>query len=108
MLKSAVSDLEVISEEEDGSLWHIRYPLADGSGERFSWKIDARVVGAEAAVLALLSVFLAPVLLGAVLVIPAIAAYWRYRIGGITGDCLGASVEVTETILLLLIALRMA
>jgi adenosylcobinamide-GDP ribazoletransferase len=83
-------------------------PLADGSGERFSWKIDARVVGAEAAVLALLSVFLAPVLLGALLVIPAIAAYWRYRIGGITGDCLGASVEVTETILLLLIALRMA
>ncbi|WP_298231963.1 valine--tRNA ligase [uncultured Azohydromonas sp.] len=33
VLKSAVSDLEVESEEEDGSLWHIRYPLADGSGE---------------------------------------------------------------------------
>lgn len=31
-LKSAVSDLEVESEEEDGFLWHIRYPLADGSG----------------------------------------------------------------------------
>ncbi len=31
-LKSAVSDLEVESEEEDGWLWHIRYPLADGSG----------------------------------------------------------------------------
>ncbi|MBI5716485.1 MAG: valine--tRNA ligase [Burkholderiales bacterium] len=31
-LKSAVSDLEVESEEEDGSLWHIRYPLEDGSG----------------------------------------------------------------------------
>ncbi|MED5619710.1 valine--tRNA ligase [Ideonella sp. BN130291] len=33
VLKSAVSDLEVESEEEDGFLWHIRYPLADGSGE---------------------------------------------------------------------------
>ena len=33
-LKSAVSDLEVESEEEDGFLWHIAYPLADGSGER--------------------------------------------------------------------------
>jgi valyl-tRNA synthetase len=33
VLKSAVSDLEVESEEEDGHLWHIRYPLADGSGE---------------------------------------------------------------------------
>jgi valyl-tRNA synthetase len=31
-LHTAVSDLEVISEEEDGSLWHIRYPLANGSG----------------------------------------------------------------------------
>lgn len=28
-LHTAVSDLEVISEEEDGSLWHFRYPLAD-------------------------------------------------------------------------------
>lgn len=33
VLKSAVSDLEVASEEEDGFLWHIRYPLADGSGD---------------------------------------------------------------------------
>ncbi|MPS48155.1 valine--tRNA ligase [Methylobacillus sp.] len=32
-LHTAVSDLEVISEEEDGHLWHIRYPLADGDGE---------------------------------------------------------------------------
>lgn len=31
-LGTAVSDLEVISEEEDGSLWHIAYPLANGSG----------------------------------------------------------------------------
>ena len=31
-LKSAVSDLEVESAEEDGFLWHIAYPLADGSG----------------------------------------------------------------------------
>jgi valyl-tRNA synthetase len=30
VLKSAVSDLEVESEEEDGSLWHIRYPMAEG------------------------------------------------------------------------------
>jgi valyl-tRNA synthetase len=32
VLRSAVSDLEVESEEEDGFLWLIRYPLADGSG----------------------------------------------------------------------------
>ena len=32
ILKSAVSDLEVESEEEDGFMWHIRYPMADDSG----------------------------------------------------------------------------
>jgi valyl-tRNA synthetase len=32
VLMTAVSDLEVSSEEESGHLWHIRYPLADGSG----------------------------------------------------------------------------
>ncbi|MDE2417799.1 MAG: valine--tRNA ligase [Burkholderiales bacterium] len=32
VLMSAVSDLEVESEEEDGSLWHIRYPLVDTDG----------------------------------------------------------------------------
>ncbi len=32
VLKTALSDLEVAAEEEQGSLWHLRYPLADGSG----------------------------------------------------------------------------
>ena len=30
VLQTAVSDLEVVSEEEDGFLWSIHYPLADG------------------------------------------------------------------------------
>ncbi|MBU9191185.1 valine--tRNA ligase [Burkholderia gladioli] len=32
VLMTAVSDLEVVSEEEDGSLWHINYPLVSGEG----------------------------------------------------------------------------
>ena len=32
VLHTAVSDLEVVAEEEQGSLWHFRYPLVDGSG----------------------------------------------------------------------------
>jgi len=32
-LGTAVSDLEVVQEEEDGAMWHIIYPLADGSGQ---------------------------------------------------------------------------
>lgn len=31
-LHTAISDLEVISEEEKGYLWHFKYPLTDGSG----------------------------------------------------------------------------
>jgi valyl-tRNA synthetase len=32
VLLTALSDLEVLSAEEDGHLWHLRYPLEDGSG----------------------------------------------------------------------------
>jgi valyl-tRNA synthetase len=32
VLKTALSDLEVVAEEETGSLWHLRYPLCDGNG----------------------------------------------------------------------------
>jgi len=31
VLHTAVSDLEVISEEENGHLWHLKYPVSDGS-----------------------------------------------------------------------------
>ncbi|WP_026375971.1 valine--tRNA ligase [Aestuariibacter salexigens] len=33
VLHTAVSDLEVLNEEEAGHMWHMRYPLADGTGE---------------------------------------------------------------------------
>ena len=33
VLLTALSDLEVESTEEDGSLWHLRYPLEDGTGQ---------------------------------------------------------------------------
>ena len=32
VLHTALSDLEVLSEEENGRLWYLRYPVADGSG----------------------------------------------------------------------------
>ena len=32
VLHTALSDLEVLSEEEDGHLWHLRYPRRDGNG----------------------------------------------------------------------------
>ncbi len=32
VLHTAISDLEVISEEEDGHMWHMKYPRSDGKG----------------------------------------------------------------------------
>jgi len=32
VLHTAVADLEVQSQEENGSMWHLRYPFADGEG----------------------------------------------------------------------------
>jgi adenosylcobinamide-GDP ribazoletransferase len=34
----------------------------------------------------------------------AIGVYWKLRLGGMTGDCLGASIEATETALLFVLA----
>lgn len=80
-------------------------PLAKGTGERFSWQINRPVVIAQGLALAAASAWIAPALLGALLVVPAVALYWRIRLGGITGDCLGASVEATETLLLLFVVI---
>src|SRR3984885_1053074 len=33
VLLTALSDLEVQAQEEDGQLWHLRYPLSDGSAQ---------------------------------------------------------------------------
>jgi adenosylcobinamide-GDP ribazoletransferase len=44
-------------------------------------------------------------LLAAPFVIALVTFYWRQRLGGITGDCLGASIEITETALLAAVVL---
>ena len=81
-------------------------PLSEGLGSRFRDGQDWRPAAGYAAVLALASVWLAPLLLAALAIVPLIALYWRRRLGGMTGDCHGASVEVTETLLLACLALQ--
>jgi valyl-tRNA synthetase len=44
VLQSAVSDLEVESEEEDGSLWHICYPFAGGAQQVAGETVQGLVV----------------------------------------------------------------
>ena len=76
-------------------------PLTEGMGSRLAAGIATRTVVLEGAALALISLLVAPVLLVALLLALASALYWHVRLGGVTGDCHGASIEITESLLLL-------
>lgn len=80
-------------------------PLGEGMASRFVVGIDRRVVGLEAVVLAVATLIVAPVLLAALPLTAALALYWRARVGGMNGDCHGASIEVMESALLFLLLL---
>lgn len=87
-----------------GSLWlSWRVPLlqATGLAERFAWRLGPVPVLGWAAVLAALTLWVSPWLLLALVLVPLAEVFWRRRLGGINGDCLGASIEVTESVLLL-------
>ncbi len=91
-----------------GTLWWSRLlPSLHGAGmaERFSWRLSLRAMWLWALFLAAVTAFVAWPLLLALLLVPLVAAYWRHRLGGISGDCLGASVEVSESLLLLALVL---
>ena len=82
-------------------VWRGMLPaLRPGLGQDFTQSQSLTGTIFWAAALSIACLFLAPKLLGALLIIPAIGLYWRWRLGGITGDCLGASVEISETLLL--------
>ncbi len=46
---TAISDLEVLSEEEQGSMWHFRYPLEDGDAQGSAGAAGDRMSGAACA-----------------------------------------------------------
>lgn len=90
-----------------GTLWWSRRlpPIQQaGMAERFSWQLGMGAVWTWALLLSLASLWTPP-LLSALLLVPLIGVYWRRRLGGISGDCLGASIEAMETLLLLALVL---
>jgi adenosylcobinamide-GDP ribazoletransferase len=80
-------------------------PLKPGQGERFTWQLSVGWIAFWSVLLLVASAAIAPVLCAAPLIIAAWGWWLRVRLGGMTGDCLGAGVEVTEAALLLLVAL---
>jgi adenosylcobinamide-GDP ribazoletransferase len=79
--------------------------LKPGLGASVANSVSWPVIAGWGVLLAIAGLFGAPPTLLALIIVPAIAFYWQWRLGGITGDCLGASIEVTETLLLFACAL---
>lgn len=81
-------------------------PLKPGQGERFAQHpLHAGWIASWMIALLAASALLAPVLCLAPLVIAAWGYWLKRRVGGMSGDCLGAGIEVCETALILALAL---
>lgn len=80
-------------------------PLGTGLGRRFASGATPLVIVIEGAALMGLSQITAPELMVAIPAAALFAIYWRARLGGMSGDCHGATIEMTEAILLCFLAL---
>jgi adenosylcobinamide-GDP ribazoletransferase len=79
--------------------------LKPGLGASVANSVGWPMIAGWGVLLAAAGLFGAPPTLIALVLVPGIAFYWQWRLGGITGDCLGASIEAAETLLLFACAL---
>jgi adenosylcobinamide-GDP ribazoletransferase len=75
-------------------------PLKPGQGAQFASQLRIGWIVFWSFVLLAASAALAPVLCVAPLVIAGWGLWLKWRLGGTTGDCTGAGVEITEVVLL--------
>ncbi|MBM3117527.1 adenosylcobinamide-GDP ribazoletransferase [Jeongeupia naejangsanensis] len=80
--------------------WQTLPPLAPGMAEQFGWQ-RGNAAWFWTGLLVAMSLLLAPPLLIAPLIVWAYRRWLKRRLGGVSGDCLGAGIELTETALLL-------
>ncbi|MES1196062.1 MAG: adenosylcobinamide-GDP ribazoletransferase, partial [Steroidobacter sp.] len=84
--------------------WSASLPsLHAGSGEAFAWQTSKPLMLVNAIVLLALTILLLPVLIIAPIMLWMWWWFLRYRLGGMTGDCLGAGIEATEVTMLLMV-----
>jgi adenosylcobinamide-GDP ribazoletransferase len=75
-------------------------PLKAGHARSLATGLPTSAIVAWGVLLIVVSAIFAPVLLLSPLVIAAWGIWLRVRVGGMTGDCLGAGIEVSEVVLL--------
>lgn len=85
--------------------WQTLPALAPGMAEQFGWQKTPYLGWLWWLVLLGQSAWLSPWLCAALLVIMGYRYWLKHKLGGVTGDCLGAGIEVSESAMLLVLAL---
>jgi adenosylcobinamide-GDP ribazoletransferase len=87
-------------------VWSFWLPaLSSGHAEHFAWSLSGRTLVCWMLLLLVASALIAPSMCLALLALAAWGAWLRWRLGGTTGDCLGAGVEITECALLIVLVI---
>lgn len=88
--------------------WSLSLPsIKPGLGETFAWQGKVSQLGWGLGALTLTSLILSPLLLSALVPVLLWRIWLQWRLGGQTGDALGAGIELSESVTLLLFVLMM-